>query len=46
MLTFSNVTERQTWVAIMYYHPNCPDGGNFSKAGWYYLPPFGGVTVF
>ena len=44
MLSFSNATEKHIWVAIMYYHPNCPDGGDFSKAGWWHLAPFQGPT--
>jgi hypothetical protein len=37
MLQFSNGTDRQLWIAFMYYHPNCPDGGDFGKKGWYHL---------
>jgi uncharacterized membrane protein len=46
MLDFWNSTERHVWVAIMYYSPNCPDGGNFSKAGWWHLAPYGQKTLF
>ena len=27
------------WVSAMWYHPNCPSGGNWELAGWWQLAP-------
>jgi uncharacterized membrane protein len=39
MLRIVNGYSQTMWVAIWYYHPNCPDGGNWSKKGWWQIPP-------
>src|ERR1700730_7787710 len=39
MLQFCNQYPQEVWVAIMWYHPNCPDGGDWEKAGWWHLYP-------
>ena len=39
MLTFCNQYTRQVWVAIMWYSPGCPDGGDWEKAGWWHINP-------
>jgi uncharacterized membrane protein len=35
MLTVCNHFPEPIWVCLMMYHPNCPDGGNWLKAGWW-----------
>jgi hypothetical protein len=37
MLQIASQYPETIWVAIMFYHPNCPspDGGNWEKRGWY-----------
>jgi hypothetical protein len=27
------------WVSVMWSHPNCSDGGNWEKAGWWRFEP-------
>ncbi|MBD1811958.1 DUF1036 domain-containing protein [Microcoleus vaginatus] len=39
MLTICNKYTHGVWVAIMYYRPNCSDGGNWAKKGWWRLNP-------
>jgi len=39
MLQFTNFYPSKLWVAIMWYTPNCPDGGNWTKKGWWSLIP-------
>jgi|SRR3954453_5043194 len=45
MLKFVNNYSSPLWVAIMWYTPNCPDGGNWSKKGWWSLTPGQGKVV-
>jgi uncharacterized membrane protein len=45
-LNFSNNYTAEVSIAIMWYTPNCPDGGDWSKAGWYNLAPGQFMTVF
>jgi uncharacterized membrane protein len=35
VLSFHNSTFSWVWVMIEFYHPNCPDGGNWMKSGWW-----------
>jgi uncharacterized membrane protein len=37
MLTFCNNYPSDVWICILWYTPNCPDGGDWSKRGWYHL---------
>ena len=37
MLKFTNLYPSKLWVAIMWYTPNCPDGGDWTKKGWWSL---------
>jgi uncharacterized membrane protein len=39
MLNFWNAYGKTVNVAIMYYRPNCPDGGDWIKKGWWVLQP-------
>ncbi len=39
MLTVVNGYSQTISVAIWYYHPNCPDGGDWAKKGWWVIPP-------
>lgn len=45
-LIFCNKYTAGVSVAILWYTPNCPDGGDWSKAGWYDLSPGQCTTVF
>ena len=39
-LYFQNgLTNRTVSVAIVYSWPNCPDGDNWAKKGWWMIPP-------
>ncbi len=46
MLRFCNQYPREVWVSIMWYHPNCSDGGNWEKKGWWHLFPGECKVVF
>jgi uncharacterized membrane protein len=35
MLTICNNYTSSVFVAILYYSPNCPDGGDWAKKGWW-----------
>ncbi len=39
MLKFSNHYRVRLSVAIMWYTPNCPDGGDWTKKGWWTIDP-------
>jgi uncharacterized membrane protein len=39
MLKFCNHTSETLWVCIEWYHPNCSDGGDWEKAGWWEIGP-------
>ncbi len=38
MLTFCNKYPSDVWICILWYRPNCPDGGDWEKEGWFHLP--------
>ena len=33
------------YFALAYHYPNCPDGDNWAKKGWWAIPPGGTATV-
>lgn len=37
MLTFCNQYPSAVWLTIMWYTPNCIDGGDWTKKGWWYM---------
>jgi uncharacterized membrane protein len=37
MLSFCNQYPQPVWVVIGWYDPGCADGGDWSKAGWWYM---------
>ncbi len=39
MLTFCNRHNQTVWVSIIRYTPNCPDGGDWTKEGWWGIEP-------
>jgi uncharacterized membrane protein len=39
MLRFCNHYNSTVWVAVIYYSPNCPDGGDWAKKGWWRMDP-------
>ena len=38
-LKFKNRYPTTTWAMIEWYHPNCPDGGDWAKVGWWKIAP-------
>jgi uncharacterized membrane protein len=46
MLRFCNHYPHTVWVCIEWYHPNCSDGGNWEKAGWWKIYPGGCKTAY
>ena len=44
-LYFRNETNRTVAVALGYSTPNCRDGDNWSKKGWWVIGPGGTATV-
>jgi uncharacterized membrane protein len=39
MLQICNHYPVAVWVTIMWYTPNCSDGGDWTKAGWWHVAP-------
>src|SRR4051794_18101466 len=39
MLQFCNKHQSTVWVAVIYYSPHCPDGGDWAKKGWWQIEP-------
>lgn len=46
MLQFCNNYPSDVWVCILWYHPNCPDGGDWEKEGWWHMSQGQCVVVF
>ena len=46
MFRFCNHSPVRAWVVFEWYRPNCPDGGNWQKKGWWSLEPGECKTVF
>ncbi|HEY0330737.1 MAG TPA: DUF1036 domain-containing protein [Rhodopseudomonas sp.] len=44
-LRFANHHGSRVWVAVGYYSPNCPDGGDWAKKGWWKIEPGQAATV-
>ena len=44
-IAFQNDYSSGVWVAVGYYWPNCPDGGNWGKEGWWRIEPGQSATV-
>ena len=44
-LFIQNRSSRTVFAAIGYSTPNCPDGDNWSKKGWWRIVPGGSATV-
>jgi hypothetical protein len=44
-LYFRNQTNRTVNVALGYHWPNCPDGDNWAKKGWWVIAPGQTATV-
>lgn len=36
---FTNKHSSEAWVVFMWYQPDCSDGGQWEKAGWWHLNP-------
>ena len=45
-LYFRNGYPSTIWTMITRYHPNCPDGGDWEKTGWWRIEPDGTATVY
>lgn len=39
MLRLTNEHNSTVWAMIEWYHPNCPDGGDWEKKGWWKMEP-------
>lgn len=39
MLRLTNEHNFTVWAMIEWYRPNCPDGGDWEKKGWWELAP-------
>jgi uncharacterized membrane protein len=44
-LYFHNGYPAKIWTMITWYHPNCEDGGDWEKEGWWAIEPNGQATV-
>jgi hypothetical protein len=44
-IAYRNKYSSPIWLAVGYYLPNCSDGGNWAKKGWYKLNPGQKKTV-
>jgi uncharacterized membrane protein len=45
-LRFTNNYQATIWAMIEWYHPGCPDGGDWEKAGWWQIEPGGSAVVY
>ena len=39
MFRFRNEYTTTVWAMVEWHHPNCPDGGDWEKAGWWKMEP-------
>jgi len=39
MFRIANGTPTTIWAMFEWHRPNCPDGGNWEKKGWWMIPP-------
>jgi hypothetical protein len=39
VLRLTNQHNSTLWAMIEWYHPNCPDGGDWEKKGWWQIEP-------
>ena len=46
MFRFQNDYPATVWAMIEWFHPDCPDGGNWEKAGWWKMEPGEGKVAF
>lgn len=44
-IRYHNSYSRGLYVAVGYYSPGCPDGGDWAKEGWWRLEPGQAATV-
>ena len=44
-LRFANNHGSTVWIAVGYYSPNCSDGGDWAKKGWFKFDPGGSGIV-
>ncbi|MGA5037668.1 DUF1036 domain-containing protein [Streptomyces capoamus] len=45
-LTFSNASSKTLWAMVEWSYPNCPDGGEWMKKGWWQIEPGGTAVVY
>jgi uncharacterized membrane protein len=45
-LRIRNKYPKPIWAMIEWHHPNCPDGGEWEKAGWWKVQPGAIATVY
>ena len=46
MLQFTNGYSSTLWAMIEWSHPNCPDGGDWEKKGWWQIEPGQSKVVY
>jgi uncharacterized membrane protein len=46
MFRFVNNYPSTVWAMVEWYHPNCADGGNWEKAGWWKMDEGQTSTAF
>jgi len=46
MLRFANGYRSTIWAMVEWYHPNCPDGGDWEKKGWWQIEPGQSAVVY
>jgi uncharacterized membrane protein len=44
-LRYANAYSSGLWLAVGYYSPGCPDGGDWAKKGWWRLDPSASAIV-
>jgi uncharacterized membrane protein len=46
MLQFHNAHDAAIWAMVEWSHPNCQDGGNWEKKGWWMIEPGQTAVVY
>jgi uncharacterized membrane protein len=46
MFRFANSSPTTVWVMFEWRRPNCPDGGDWEKKGWWMIPPGQSKVVY
>ncbi|RSL17228.1 uncharacterized protein DUF1036 [Edaphobacter aggregans] len=46
MFRIANGTQTTIWAMFEWRRPNCPDGGDWEKKGWWMIPPGQSKVVY